>query len=182
MIQTDAAINPGNSGGPLLNSRGEVIGINTAIFSPSGGSVGIGFAIPVNIAKRIVPELIAKGRASHPYLGISGLSVTSENSRVLNLPVEHGVLVVRVEARSPAAHAGIRGGQRRVQIGNTILRVGGDVIVAIDGQKVESLNGLIAYLEDHKRVGETIELGILRDGRQVKVRVELGELPQQQRL
>ncbi|MBW8057995.1 MAG: trypsin-like serine protease [candidate division NC10 bacterium] len=182
VIQTDAAINPGNSGGPLLNSRGEVIGINTAIFSPSGGSVGIGFAIPVNIAKRIVPELIAKGRASHPYLGISGLSVTSENSRVLNLPVEHGVLVVRVEARSPAAHAGIRGGQRRVQIGNTILRVGGDVIVAIDGQKVESLNGLIAYLEDNKRVGETIELGILRDGRQVKVRVELGELPQQQRL
>lgn len=182
VIQTDAAINPGNSGGPLLNSRGEVIGINTAIFSPSGGSVGIGFAIPVNTAKRIVPELIAKGRARHPYLGISGLSVTSENSRVLNLPVEHGVLVVRVEARSPAAHAGIRGGQRQVQIGNTILRVGGDVIVAIDGKKVESLNGLIAYLEDNKRVGETIELGILREDRQVKVRVELGELPQQQRL
>jgi S1-C subfamily serine protease len=182
VIQTDAAINPGNSGGPLLNSRGEVIGINSAIFSPSGGSVGIGFAIPINTVKRIVPELIAKGRASHPWLGIDGLTVTPKISRILDLPLQHGVLVMRVYAKSPAVQAGIRGGQQRVRVGNTILWIGGDLIVRVDGQKVESSNGLSAYLEDHKRVGETIELGILRDGRQVKVRVELGELPQQQRL
>lgn len=179
IIQTDAAINPGNSGGPLLNSRGEVIGINTAIFSPTGGSVGIGFAIPVNKAKRIIPELITKGRASHPWLGIAGLSVTPEMRHVLDLPIEHGVLVVRVTKRSPAARAGIRGGRRRIQVGNTILEVGGDLIVEVDGQKIEHLNDLIAYLEDHKRVGETVELGILRDGQRVKVRVTLGELPEQ---
>lgn len=179
IIQTDAAINPGNSGGPLLNSRGEVIGINTAIFSPSGGSVGIGFAIPVNKAKRIIPELIAKGRVSHPWLGIAGLSVTPEMRDVLDLPIEHGVLVVRVSRRSPADRAGIRGGRRRIQVGNTILQVGGDLIVEVDGQKIEHLNDLIAYLEDHKRVGETVELSILRDGQRVKVRVTLGELPEE---
>ncbi len=179
IIQTDAAINPGNSGGPLLNSRGEVIGINTAIFSPTGGSVGIGFAIPVNKAKRIVPELIAKGRVSHPWLGISGLSVTPEMRRVLDLPIGHGVLVIRVTRRSPAAQAGIRGGRRRIQVGNTILRVGGDLIVGIDGQKVEGMRGLIAYLEDHKRVGESVELEILRDGERLKLNATLGELSEE---
>ncbi|MFQ5802918.1 MAG: S1C family serine protease [Candidatus Methylomirabilales bacterium] len=179
VIQTDAAINPGNSGGPLLNSRGEVIGINTAIFSPSGGSVGIGFAIPINKARRIVPQLIAKGRVSHPWLGISGLSLTPEISQTLNLPVEQGVLVVRVTGRSPAARAGIRGGRRRIRIGNTILRVGGDVLVGVDGQKVESMRGLIAYLDDQKRVGQTVELELLRDGLRIMITVRLGELPKE---
>ncbi len=178
VIQTDAAINPGNSGGPLLNSRGEVIGINTAIFSPSGGSVGIGFAIPINTAKRIVPELIARGRVSHPYLGISGLSVNAEVSRVLELPVEHGVLVVSVSQQSPAAKSGIRGGQRRVRVGNTILSIGGDLLVEVDGRKIEGMNDLIAYLEDHKQVGDTVRLGILRGGRQLHITVTLGELPE----
>ena len=178
LIQTDAAINPGNSGGPLLNSRGEVIGINTAIIGPIAGSVGIGFAIPVNTAKRIVPELIAKGRVSHPYLGIGGLGVTPEMSRVLNLPVQQGVLVISVESRSPAARAGIRGGRRPMRIGNRILPVGGDLIVEVDGRKIQSLDGLIAYLEDNKKVGETVELGILRDGQRLKVTVTLGELPE----
>jgi putative serine protease PepD len=178
VIQTDAAINPGNSGGPLLNSRGEVIGINSAIFSPSGGSVGIGFAIPINTAKRIIPELIAKGRVSHPWLGIAGLSVTPEMSRLLNLPIQHGVLVVSVRPGSPAAQAGIRGGRRRVRVGNTILRVGGDLLVEVDGRKIESMKSLIAYLEDQKRVGETVEFGILRNARRSKVTVVLGERPQ----
>lgn len=178
VIQTDAAINPGNSGGPLLNSRGEVIGINTLIISPSGGSVGIGFAIPVNKAKRVVPELIAKGRVSHPWLGISGLSLTPNISRTLDLPVEQGVLVVRVARRSPAAQAGIRGGQRSVRIGNTILHVGGDVILGVDGRKVESMANLVAYLDDQKRVGQTVEIEILRDGMRMKITATLGELPE----
>ncbi|MFQ5848401.1 MAG: S1C family serine protease [Candidatus Methylomirabilales bacterium] len=178
VIQTDAAINPGNSGGPLLNSRGEVIGINSAIFSPTGGSVGIGFAIPINAAKRIVPELIARGRASHPWLGIKGLSVTPGISRFLGLPVQHGVLVTRVSARSPAARADIRGGRRRIRVGNTILFVGGDLIVRVDGRRVESMDGLIAYLEDHKKVGQNVELEILRDGRRMKISARLGDIPE----
>jgi S1-C subfamily serine protease len=179
VIQTDAAINPGNSGGPLLNSRGEVVGINTAIFSPSGGSVGIGFAIPIDTAKRLIPELIAKGRVSHPWLGISGLSVTPETSRVLDLPIQHGVLVVRVSPKSPADRAGIRGGQRRIRIGNTILQVGGDLLVEVDGQKIERMHDLVAYLEDHKRVGDTVELEVLRSAQRLKVTVTLGELPEE---
>ncbi|MEE9138653.1 MAG: trypsin-like peptidase domain-containing protein [candidate division NC10 bacterium] len=179
VIQTDAAINPGNSGGPLLNSRGEVIGINTAIFSPSGGSVGIGFAIPINKVKRIVPQLITKGRVSHPWLGISGLTLTPEISRTLSLRVEQGVLVVRVTRRSPAARAGIRGGRRRIRIGNTILRVGGDVLVGVDGQEIKSMRDLIAYFDDQKRVGQTVELEILRDGLRIMITATLGELPKE---
>ncbi len=179
VIQTDAAINPGNSGGPLLNSRGEVIGINTAIFSPSGGSVGIGFAIPINKVKRIVPQLITKGRVSHPWLGISGLTLTPEISRTLSLRVEQGVLVVRVTRRSPAARAGIRGGKRRIRIGNTILRVGGDVLVGVDGQEIKSMRDLIAYFDDQKRVGQTVELEILRDGLRIMITATLGELPKE---
>jgi S1-C subfamily serine protease len=179
VIQTDAAINPGNSGGPLLNSRGEVIGINTAIFSPSGGSVGIGFAIPVNKVKRIVPQLIAKGRVSHPWLGITGFPLTPEISRTLNLPVEQGVLVIGVTRRSPAARAGIRGGRRPMQVGNTFLRVGGDVLVGVDGQKIKSMRGLIAYLDDQKKVGQTVELEILRDGLRIMITATLGELPKE---
>lgn len=179
VIQTDAAINPGNSGGPLLNSHGEVVGINTAIFSPTGGSVGIGFAIPINRARRIVPQLIAKGRVSHPWLGISGLTLTPEISQTLDLPVERGVLVVRVTRKSPAARAGIRGGERRVPIGNMILWVGGDVLVRVDGRKVEGMTDFVAYLEDQKRVGETVELEVLRDGLRIMITATLGELPEE---
>ena len=182
LIQTDAAVNPGNSGGPLLNSRGEVIGINTAIFSPTGGSVGIGFAIPINTVKRLVPELIAKGRVSHPWLGISGLTVTPEIRQVLQLSAQQGVLVVRVVRKSPAARAGIRGGRRRVRVGNTILRIGGDVIVGIDGREVESMNGLIAYLEDHTRVGQAVDVEVLRGDLRLKLKATLGELPEAERL
>ena len=178
VIQTDAAINPGNSGGPLLDSRGEVIGINSAIFSPTGGSVGIGFAIPVNTAKRLVPELIAKGRVSHPWLGIRGQNVTPQLIQLLKLPVQRGVLVVEVQGGSPAAKVGIRGGNRPVRIGNLRTAAGGDLIVAIDGKAVESDGGLVAYLDDHKRVGDTVELEIIRDGQRMKVRATLGEHPE----
>ncbi|MCI0370405.1 MAG: trypsin-like peptidase domain-containing protein [candidate division NC10 bacterium] len=179
IIQTDAAINPGNSGGPLLNSRGEVIGINTAIFSPSGGSVGIGFAIPVNTAKRLIPQLIATGRARHPWLGIGGVSLSAQLARALDLPVEKGVLVAQVYPQSPAARAGLRGGQRRVRVGNTNLVVGGDIITAADEKPVESMDRLIAYLEDEKGVGQVVGLTLRRGKETVRLSVTLGELPEQ---
>ena len=179
IIQTDAAINPGNSGGPLLNSRGEVIGINSAIISPSGGSVGIGFAIPVNTAKRLIPQLIGTGKVRHPWLGISGVSLSSELARALDLPVEKGVLVAQVYPKSPAARAGLRGGQRRVRVGNTILAVGGDIITAADEKPMESMDRLVAYLEDEKGVGQVVALTLRRGKETVRLSVTLGELPEQ---
>ncbi len=178
VIQTDAAINPGNSGGPLLNSRGEVIGINTAIFSPSGGSVGIGFAIPVNTAKKLLPHLIARGRASHPWLGISGSDVTPSLARTLSLPVKEGVMIAQVAPGGPAARAGLRGSQRRVRVGNFMMNVGGDIIQALDGQKIAGVDDLTAFLDDHKNGGVDFQVDILRDGKPPTVTVRLGELPE----
>lgn len=179
VIQTDAAINPGNSGGPLLNSRGEVIGINTAIFTPSGGSVGIGFAIPVNTAKKLLPELIARGRASHPWLGISGMEITPDLARVLTLPAKEGVMIARVTPGSPAERAGLRGGQRRVRVRNAIFAVGGDIILALDGQKVTTVEDLTGFLDEKKKAGDDIRLEILRDGKPVTVTARLAELPEE---
>jgi S1-C subfamily serine protease len=180
VIQTDAAINPGNSGGPLLNSRGEVIGINTAIFTPSGGSVGIGFAIPVNTAKKLLPQLIARGRASHPWLGISGMDITADLARTLNLPSQEGVMIAQVAPNGPAARAGLRGAQRRVRMRNIMVSVGGDIIVALDGQKITSVDDLTAFLDEHKKAGEDIRVNVLRDGNTMTVVTRLGELPEDQ--
>ena len=178
VIQTDAAINPGNSGGPLLNSRGEVIGINTAIFTPSGGSVGIGFAIPVNTAKKLLPQLIARGRASHPWLGVSGLDITPGLARTVSLPVKEGVMIAQVAPGGPAARAGLRGSQRRARVGNIMLTVGGDIIVALDGQKIATVDDLTAFLDEQKKAGDDVQVDVLRDGKAVSVVVKLGELPE----
>lgn len=178
MIQTDAAINPGNSGGPLLDSQGRVIGVNTAIKSPSGGSVGIGFAVPVDTLKRVVPALIQDGRYAHPWLGVDTYTITPGMARALNLPVEKGLLVARVYAGSGAARAGIRGAAREVMVGNSILLAGGDIITAIDGTPIRSGEELTVYLESHTRVGQTVTVSLIRDGRELTVRVTLGELPQ----
>lgn len=179
VIQTDAAINPGNSGGPLLDSSGQVIGVNTAIFSPSGGSVGIGFAIPVSTLKRIVPELMESGYYPHPRLGISGLSVTPDLVEKLkeisvNLPVKRGFLVTEVNPGGPADKAGIRGGDRRVQIGNQLLPVGGDIITSIDGVEVKSYQDLFNYLELKASVGQVVEVTLIRDGVEKTAEVKLG--------
>lgn len=186
IIQTDTAINPGNSGGPLLNSRGQVIGVNTALFNPTGAnfSIGVGFAIPVDAVKRIVPQLIAKGRASHPWLGISGLPITPDLARRLkqngvDLGVERGVLLVEVIPNQVAARAGLRGGSRQVQLGNRALPIGGDVITAIDDAPIKDLESLITYLEARTQVGQTVTITLRRDGREQRVQVTLGERPQE---
>ncbi len=178
VIQTDAAINPGNSGGPLLNSRGEVIGINTAIFTPSGGSVGIGFAIPVNTAKKLLPELITKGRASYPWLGISGMDITPSLARTLSLPAKEGVVIAQVAPGGPAARAGLRGSQRRVRVGNYMVSVGGDIIQALDGQKIAAVDDLTGFLDEKKKAGEDVRVDILRDGKPLTIVVRLGDLPE----
>ena len=177
IIQTDAAINPGNSGGPLLNSRGEVIGVNTAIFSPSGGSVGIGFAVPVATVKRYLPQLIAKGRVAHPWLGITGQSIEPELAAELRLPAKEGILLAQVFPGSPADRAGLKAGRRRVAAANRLLIVGGDILTAVDGVKLKSVDDLTGYLDTQKEVGDTVALEIVRDGRPMTLQVRLGELP-----
>jgi putative serine protease PepD len=178
VIQTDAAINPGNSGGPLLNSRGEVIGINTAMFTPSGGSVGIGFAVPINTAKAVLPQLLARGRASHPWLGISGLDITPSVARTLSLSATEGVLIALVSPNGPAAKAGLRGSQRRIRVGNAMIGVGGDIITSLDGEKIASVDDLTAFLDDRKKAGDEVRAEVLRDGKPMSFTIRLGELPE----
>jgi S1-C subfamily serine protease len=163
VIQTDAAINPGNSGGPLLDSAGRLIGVNTAIYSPSGASAGIGFAIPVDTVNRIVPELIRSGKVTRPGMGIQ----IAEDQLAERLGVT-GVLVVEVAQGSAAAKAGLRP-TRREASGRVRL---GDVITAIDGKKVESSNELFLLLEKYK-IGDSINVSLLRDGKAVQVKVTL---------
>jgi len=176
VIQTDASINPGNSGGPLLNSEGEMIGINTAIISPTGGSVGIGFAIPVNTAKRLVPQLISKGYVSYAYLGASVQPVIPELARALGLKIEKGAMVIEVTPGGPADQAGLKGGNRQFQVGNFSLIVGGDVITQIDQLEIKDADGLIKHLRERKP-GETINLTVLRDGKLREIKVALKERP-----
>jgi S1-C subfamily serine protease len=176
LIQTDAAINPGNSGGPLLDSDGKIIGINTAIFSPTGGSVGIGFAIPVDAAKRIIPDLLEKGYVAHPWLGLNLFPLTPGIAKNLDLAVSRGVLIVEVLRGGPADKAGLRGSAKMVQVGNAMLPVGGDVITAVNGEPVNSSEELVRKVR-RNRPGEQIRLRILREGKTQEITVALGERP-----
>ena len=176
VIQTDAAINPGNSGGPLLDSKGKIVGINSAIISPTGASVGIGFAIPVNTAKRILPELISKGYVSYPWIGASLYPLIPEFAKVLGLKVERGAVIAEVVAGGPANKAGLRGGDRLVQVGNSVIPVGGDVITEMDGKEVTSSDELIRMIRNH-RPGDRVELKLLRNGKFLRIKVTLGEKP-----
>lgn len=176
VIQTDASINPGNSGGPLLNALGQVIGINTAIFSPSGGSVGIGFAVPVNTAKRWVPEMIEYGRARHPALGITIAEVNENIASALGLREETGLLVQLVRPDGAAEFAGIKGGDREEQVGNLILLAGGDQIVSMNGKTVETLDDLAVLLDFETTVGDTVQIGVIRDGEEIILDVVVEEL------
>ena len=176
VIQTDASINPGNSGGPLLNSEGELIGINTAILSPTGVSVGIGFAIPVNTAKRIVPHLISKGYVSYPYVGATVQPLFPQISKLLKLDVEKGAMVVEVTPEGPADKAGLKGGNRQVQAGNILITVGGDVITHVDQKEVKDAEELIKTIRE-KNIGDTVVLKIIRDGKTRDLRLTLQERP-----
>jgi S1-C subfamily serine protease len=178
VLQTDAAINPGNSGGPLLNARGEAVGINTMIFSPSGGSVGVGFAIASNTARRWLPELVAQGHASHPWTGFEAQPLTPQVAAALRIPEQQGLLLATVAPNGPAAQAGLRAGNRQVRVGNQRLIIGGDVVTAVDGRRVADPDELDAYVDDHKRVGDIVRLDYLRDGQPAAVELRLGERPQ----
>ncbi|MCS4541396.1 MAG: trypsin-like peptidase domain-containing protein, partial [Euryarchaeota archaeon] len=175
LIQTDAPINPGNSGGPLVNSHGEVIGINTAIISPIRGSVGIGFAIPINKAKQVMDELIQKGKykPAQPWLGIYGIDLTQDLSKALDLPVNEGALITAVVPSGPADKVGLKGGKEQVIIGGRVVAIGGDVIIEFNGKKVKSMKDLIQYINEHK-VGDEIEVSYIRDGKKNFTKVTLG--------
>jgi S1-C subfamily serine protease len=182
-IQTDAAINPGNSGGPMLNLQGEVIGVNSQIISPSGASVGIGFAVSSNTVRRVVPELISRGSYPHPWLGVNILSITSDVKQALEelgmtIPVDTGVLVTEIVQGSPADSAGIRGGDRVVQAGDSQIALGGDIIIAVNGVSIASGQDLTNYLDTRTRVGETVQVTVVRNGRQVQLSVTLEERPE----
>jgi S1-C subfamily serine protease len=174
MIQTDAPINPGNSGGPLLNSRGEVVGINTAIESPVRGSVGIGFAVPINTAKLFLPEMLNGAKVTHPWLGISGVQLTDVRAREIGLSVSEGVYVCSTVANGPAAKAGLRAADCKP---TGELPKGGDAILAIDARKLQKTDDISAYL-DTKKVGDVVKLEILRDGQRQALDVTLGEWPE----
>lgn len=178
VIQTDAPINPGNSGGPLLNVRGEVIGVNSLIYSESGINSGVGFAIPVNTVKRIVPELIEEGMFQHPWLGISGVDLDNLTAGALGLAVDQGVLVQTTTRGGPAERAGLQAGQRerRVEGSFRLLRVDGDVIIALEGRPVKGMDDLITYLAEFS-VGDEVSLTIVRDGEIRDLVVELGARP-----
>ncbi len=179
VIQTDAAINPGNSGGPLLNMYGAVIGVNTAIASRTGEFSGIGFAIPSNTVKKIVPVLITEHRYRHPWLGVSGTDITPEIAEALNLQEARGFLVIDVVANSPAAKAGIRGGSsaNMISVDNRMVRLGGDIIVGVDDIQVRRISDILIYLQREKSVDDVITLHIIRDGKEMSIDVVLAERP-----
>ncbi len=175
-IQTDAAINPGNSGGPLLNSHGEVVGINTMIASASGGSSGVGFAIPINSAKSVLNDLVQFGRVRRPTLGIRPLPVPMDRelAEQLDLPSDSGVLVMQVVPGSAAAHAGIQGGNQRVYYGNYEIIIGGDLIVEIDGQEIKNSQDLAHVMNNH-RSGDSVTIVYYHGKKRLSARVKLDE-------
>lgn len=175
-IQTDAAINPGNSGGPLLNSRGQIIGINTMIYSPSGGSVGIGFAVPVDTARRVVNDILQFGRVRKPKLGLSPIPVSERLAQLLELPVREGLLIAEVTPGGAAAKSGLRGASEQVQIGRYLVPIGGDIIVGLDGQPVRTSDDLDRVLNS-KKIGDRVQVEIMRGRNRMTVTVTLAELP-----
>jgi S1-C subfamily serine protease len=176
LIQTDAAINPGNSGGPLLNSSGEVVGINTAIFSRSGGNQGIGFAIPINRAKQVAAQLITKGKYAHPWLGLSGIDLNAELANELNLKIEKGVMTVSIVQDGPAFKAGLRGGDKDQMYHNIRVSVGGDIITEVNGKAIENMAELIEVI-NHREVGDSLNFKVWRDDAYVNIETVLEEKP-----
>ena len=177
IIQTDAAINPGNSGGPLLNKRGEVIGINTAIQSVTGEFTGVGFSIPSQTVAKIVPQLIKKGEYDHPWVGISGRDIDPDLAKVLNIRDTRGFLIVTVIEGSPADKAGLQGTSETLEIDGGTYQVGGDIILSVDGKPVREISDILIHLQREKSVGDEMVLEILRNGRTTNMVIELVERP-----
>jgi S1-C subfamily serine protease len=182
-IQTDAAINPGNSGGPLLDLDGRVIGVNSQIISPVEASAGIGFAVASDTVARVVPALIAEGRFPHPYLGVVGFDLSAERVQLfresgIDLPMEKGILVLAVEAGSPAERAGLRGGNRTVVLNGIPFPLGGDVILEVNGSPTSTVLDFILRLESRGVIGAPLTLLVLRDGETVTLTATLAERPE----
>ena len=173
-IQTDAAINQGNSGGPLLNSHGDVIGINSAIFTPTGATAGIGFAIPINTARMIAQDLITEGRVRRVFMGVEARVLSAPVAEALNLRVDQGLLVERVTPGGPAARAGLRGGTRAAVLGMRRILIGGDVLVSIDGRTITSQLDLSLAM-NRKRPGDRVKVEFYREGRKMEAEVTLTE-------
>ena len=177
VIQTDAAINPGNSGGPLLNMRGEIVGINTAIQSGTGEFTGVGFAIPSKTVAKIVPILIKDGEYNHPWLGISGRDIDPDLAKVLNLNHAKGFLVVTVVEDSPAAKAGLHGSTQTKEVDGVNYPIDGDIIIAVDGIEVRKIDDILIHLQRQKSVGDELVLDVLREGRTTSFTLVLEERP-----
>ena len=177
-IQTDAAINPGNSGGPLLNWHGEVIGINTMIASNVGQSAGIGFAIPINTAKAVLNDLVTLGRVRRPAMGVKTIPIDPDLAEQMGLAADYGLLIVQVVAGGAADRAGLHGGSERAYLGNVPIMLGGDLIVAIDGEKVQDQQDLAQMMNKH-RAGDTVQVTIYRGKKKIDVSVTLGEAREQ---
>jgi len=179
VIQTDAAINPGNSGGPLLNMKGEVIGINTAIRSSTGEFTGVGFAVPSNTIKKIVPSLIEEGKYHHPWMGITGIDIDPELAKIRELGSAKGFLVVTVIDGHPADDAGLQGVSKTVEIDGKEYPIDGDIIISVDGKEVRKINDLLVHLQREKSVGDEMILGVMRDGDLIHLTLTLAERPYQ---
>ena len=177
VIQTDAAINPGNSGGPLLNMKGEVIGINTAIRSSTGEFTGVGFAVPSNTIKKIVPSLIEEGKYHHPWMGITGIDIDPDLAKIRELGNAKGFLVVTVIDGHPADDAGLQGVSKTVEIDGKEYPIDGDIIISVDGKEVRKINDLLVHLQREKSVGDEMILGVLRDGDLMHLTLTLAERP-----
>lgn len=177
VIQTDAAINPGNSGGPLLNMRGEIVGINTAIQSTTGEFTGVGFAVPSQTLAKIVPNLIENGKYLHPWIGIAGRDIDPDLAKVLNLNDAVGFLVITVVDNSPAAKAGIHGSNETVEVDGVKYPIGGDVILSVDGKQVRKIDDILIHLQRAKSIGDEMILEVLRDGRTTNITITLDERP-----
>lgn len=187
LIQTDAPINPGNSGGPLLDLDGEVIGLNTAIVSPSRASAGIGFAIPARTLNRVIPELISHGRYPHPWLGAQFYELPMSLARLLTeagvqVPSDGGLLLLEAAPGGPAHRAGLKGATHILRLGNLRLPIGGDFLLAVDDLSLRDQNALTQYLESKKRVGQVVKVRIWRSGKVFEVKAKLGERYQRGRL
>ena len=179
VIQTDAAINPGNSGGPLLNMRGEIVGINTAIQSSTGEFTGVGFAIPSQTVVKIVPTLIRDGEYKHPWIGVSGTDIDLEMANVIGLESTLGFLIITVVEDSPASDAGLIGSNKMIEVEGREYSIGGDVIISVDGIDVRKIDDILVHLQREKAVGDEMILEVLRDGRTTNVTIVLQERPNQ---